>query len=179
MSLDFTQLPTYGKRGSVHVVVESPRGSTVKLKFEPRLGVFTVSRPLVLGLRYPYDWGFIPGTRGADGDPLDALVRWDVSSYPGVVLPCRALGVLEVEQKAKKGGRERNDRLLCVPVAAPRDAQIEDLQHVSKRELDEIAHFFLAVVALAGKDARVLGWEGPEAAAALVRESVAAPRAGR
>jgi inorganic pyrophosphatase len=174
MALDFTQLPTYGKRGSVHVVVESPRGSTVKLKFEPKLGVFTVSRPLVLGLRYPYDWGFIPGTRGADGDPLDALVRWDVSSYPGVLLPCRALGVLKVEQKAKKGGRERNDRLLCVPVAAPRDAQIEGLKDVSRRELDELAHFFLAVVALADKDARVLGWEGPEAAARLIAESVTA-----
>jgi inorganic pyrophosphatase len=47
--------------------------------------------------------------------------------------------------------------LLCVPVAAPRDAQIERLQDVSKRELDEISHFFLAVVALANKDARVLG----------------------
>jgi inorganic pyrophosphatase len=173
MALDFTQLPTYGKRGSVHVVVESPRGSTVKLKFEPKLGVFTVSRPLVLGLRYPYDWGFIPGTRGADGDPLDALVRWDVSSYPGVLLPCRALGVLKVEQKAKRGGRERNDRLLCVPVAAPRDAQIERLQDVSRRELDEISHFFLAVVALANKDARVLGWEGPEAAGRLIAEAMA------
>ena len=171
MPLDLTKLPTYGKRDSVHVVVESPRGSTVKLAFEPKLGVFTVSRPLVLGLRYPYDWGFIPGTRGADGDPLDALVRWDVSSYPGVLLPCRALGLLKVEQKGKKGGRERNDRLLCVPVAAPRDAQIEALHDVSRRELDELSHFFLAVVALADKDARVLGWEGAEAAAALVAGS--------
>lgn len=173
MALDLTRLPTHGKAGSVHVVVESPRGSTVKLKFEPGLGVFTVARPLVLGLRYPYDWGFIPGTRGADGDPLDALVRWDVSSYPGVVLPCRALGVLKVEQRAKRGGRERNDRLLCVPVAAPRDAQVERLGDVSKRELDELSHFFLAVVALANKDVRVLGWEGPEAAARLITEGKA------
>ncbi|MBF5043022.1 inorganic diphosphatase [Aggregicoccus sp. 17bor-14] len=169
--MDFTGLPTYGKGGSVHVVVESPRGSTVKLKFEPKLGAFTVARPLVLGLRYPYDWGFIPGTRGPDGDPLDALVRWDVSSYPGVVLPCRAVGLLKVEQRAKGGGRERNDRLLCVPVAAPRDEQILRLQDVSRRELDEIAHFFLAVVALANKDAEVLGWEGAKAAGALVAES--------
>jgi inorganic pyrophosphatase len=178
MPLDLTKLPTYGKRESVHVVVESPRGSTVKLAFEPKLGVFTVSRPLVLGLRYPYDWGFIPSTRGPDGDPLDALVRWDVSSYPGVVLPCRALGLLKVEQKGKKGGRERNDRLLCVPVAAPRDTQIESLKDVSRRELDELSHFFLAVVALADKDARVLGWEGPEAALRLVADSVTSAPGG-
>ena len=102
-------------------------------------------------------------------------MRWDISSYPGVVLPCRAVGLLKVEQRAKGGGRERNDRLLCVPVAAPRDEQILRLQDVSRRELDEIAHFFLAVVALANKDAQVLGWEGSKAAGALVAESLRRP----
>ena len=91
-------IPTFSEPGVFHVVVESPRGSALKLKYEPRWNAMTVSRPLILGVTFPFDWGFVPSTTGADGDPLDALVFWDVSSYPGVVLPCRAIGVLQVEQ---------------------------------------------------------------------------------
>ena len=77
----------------IHVVVESPRGSTVKLKYEPALQVISISRPLSLGQMFPYDWGFVPGTRGADGDPLDAVVLWDVATYPGVLIPCHPLSL--------------------------------------------------------------------------------------
>ncbi len=57
------------------------------------------------GLTYPYDWGFIPSTKAEDGDPLDVLVIHDAQTYPGVVLRCRPVGILEVEQK-KKGKKE-------------------------------------------------------------------------
>lgn len=172
MVSDFTQLPARSEQGAIHVVVESPRGSTVKLKYEPKLGAFTISRPLTRGLRYPFDWGFIPGTRGPDGDPLDAMVYWDVATWPGVVLPCRALGVLQVEQNASGGkGRERNDRLLMVPVSAVRAEHLHSHKDVSQREREELEHFFLTVVAFANKDARILGWQGPEEAERLVKES--------
>lgn len=59
MHADLTRLPPRGKGGAFHVVVESPRGSTVNLKYEPRLGTFTLSRPLVRGMSYPFDWGFV------------------------------------------------------------------------------------------------------------------------
>lgn len=171
MVSDLTRLPLRGKQDSIHVVVESPRGSTVKLKYEPKLGAFTVSRPLTRGLRYPFDWGFIPSTRGPDGDPLDALVYWDVTTWPGVVLPCRTLGVLEVEQKKKGGkGRERNDRILLVPITAARAENLHSYEDLSRREREELEHFFLTVVAFANKDARILGWKGPAAAQRLIEE---------
>ena len=175
MSTDLTRLPLRGKDGAFHVVVESPRGATVKLKYDPELGAFTLSRPLVHGLRYPFDWGFIPSTRAADGDPLEALVYWDQSTYPGVVLPCRALGVLKVEQKKSRGrGRERNDRLLAVPTHAPRAENLEKFQDLSLRERRELEHFFTAAVAFADKDVRILGWEGPAAAEKMVASAAAA-----
>jgi inorganic pyrophosphatase len=171
MVSDLTKLPLRGDRGAFHVVVESPRGSTVKLKYDPALGAFTISRPLARGLRYPYDWGFVPSTKGPDGDPLDALVYWDVATWPGVVLPCRALGVLQVDQKKKQGkGRERNDRLLAVPVAAARAQNLRTHESLSRREREELEHFFLAAVAFENKDARILGWKGLAAAQRLLEE---------
>ncbi|HEY5677557.1 MAG TPA: inorganic diphosphatase, partial [Myxococcales bacterium] len=93
------RLPPRDGDGAVRVVVEAPRGCGVKLKYDPRLGAFEYGRVLPLGLTYPYDWGFVPGTRADDGDPLDALVLGDVPSYPGVVIPSRPIGVVQVDQK--------------------------------------------------------------------------------
>ena len=55
----------------------------VKFKYDPDEGVMMLARPLPLGLTYPYDWGFVPSTRAADGDPLDAVILWNGTSYPG------------------------------------------------------------------------------------------------
>jgi inorganic pyrophosphatase len=174
MTTDLTRVPLRGKDGAFHVVVESPRGSTVKLKYEPKLGAFTVSKPLVHGLRYPFDWGFVPSTLAPDGDPLDVLVYWDDITHPGVVLPCRALGVLKVDEKKKRGGgRQRNDRLLVVPIIASRAENLQDIKDLSRRERDELAHFFTAAVAFTDKDVRVLGWEGAASAERMVEEAAA------
>src|SRR5205814_4508826 len=96
--MKLTKLPAKDDEGSYRVVVESPRGSPVKMKYDPVHGVITMSRPLTLGLRYPFDWGFVPSTRAEDGDPVDAMIVWEGSSFPGVVIPCRLLGVVQVEQ---------------------------------------------------------------------------------
>lgn len=154
--------------GGFHVVVESPRGSVVKLKYEPKLRVLLAARPLPLGFSYPYDWGFVPSTQAQDGDPVDALVYWDVQSFPGVVIPCRALGVLRLEQDAKGGGRERNDRLLAIPLAHPRGDDLVTVEDLPARVRDEIAHFFTSSVFFEPKNPDVLGWGGPDAAVALV-----------
>src|SRR5690349_3475837 len=93
------------RAGTLHVVVESPRGASVKWKFDPALNAFTLSRPLPLGLTYPYDWGFVPSTRAPDGDPLDAMVLWEQPAFPGAVLPCRVIGPLKVAQDKQGGAR--------------------------------------------------------------------------
>ena len=169
--MDLNMIPTFADGSTFHVVVESPRGSNVKLKYESRWQAMSISRPLALGLSYPCDWGFVPSTRGPDGDPVDALVYWDTATFPGVILPCRAGGILRVEQKhAAESRRIRNDRLLAVPLASRRAGSLASLNDLPSRVRDELAHFLIAATALEGKDATVLGWDGPEAALAWLQQ---------
>ena len=115
---NYLKLPTWADSGHVHAVVETPRGSRAKLEFDPKLGAFTLAKPLLAGLTYPYDWGFIPSTKAEDGDPLDVLIIHDAATYPGLVLTCKPIGVLEVLQSSK-GKKERNDRVFVVPIVLP------------------------------------------------------------
>src|SRR5262245_25454473 len=73
--MNLLTLPAFASAHAIDVVVESPRGSTVKLKYEPTLEAFGLSRPLPEGLVYPYDSGFVPSTRASDGDRV--LLRCD------------------------------------------------------------------------------------------------------
>ena len=178
--MDLRRLPARDAEGAIHVVVESPRGATVKLKYEPALGVMTVARALPLGLAYPYDWGFVPGTAAADGDPVDAMIVWDATSFPGTLVRCRALGVVLLEQDAKgDGGRIRNDRLILLPVKYDRGAPVHEVDDLPERLREEIAQFLLMTVVFGKKNPRVLGWGGAAEAEALVTRSLAGPSAAR
>src|SRR6202051_1397917 len=108
------KLPTWADETHIHGFVETPRGSHCKLEYDSQYRAFTLAKPLLAGLTYPYDWGFIPSTKAEDGDPLDVLVIHDAGTYPGLLLRCKPIGILEVEQKSK-GRKERNDRLFAVP----------------------------------------------------------------
>jgi inorganic pyrophosphatase len=165
------RLPAVTDGGAFHVVVESPRGSAVKLKYDASLKAMTISRPLSLGLVFPYDWGFVPSTRGPDGDPVDAIVLWDVETFPGVVIKCRPVALLKVDQRAPDGQRIRNDRVIGRPAEARRDADTPSAAALSTRERAELVEFIYASTALEGKDVKHLGWEGEDAVMALIRAS--------
>lgn len=116
VTLHLDRLPTKDDQGRVHVVVESPRGARAKMKHDPTSGAFMLDRALPLGMGYPFDWGFVAGTRADDGDPLDAMVIHDISSWPGLVIPSRPLALCRVAQREKVGGDDvENDRIVCVP----------------------------------------------------------------
>ena len=165
--------PAFRHDGSVNVVVETPRGSQAKFKYDPETGAIMLSRPLPAGVVYPYDWGYIPSTRAADGDPIDVMVLWDGTSFPGVVLPSRLIGVLRVEQTgAEPGRRERNDRLFALPIKAPRSAHVQTIFDLPERVRLEIEQFFQTVVAFEGKDLRLLGFEGKDEADRVLRSAI-------
>ena len=167
---NYAKLPTWADANHVHAVIETPRGSHAKLKFDPKLGVFTLAKPLLAGLTYPYDWGFIPSTKADDGDPLDVMVIHDAATYPGLVLKCKPIGVLELEQSS--GGKaERNDRLFVLPDRSPFEGDLRDIRHLPKRAIAELEKFFETTDALEAKKLKFLGWHGPQKAIRAIKKA--------
>ena len=78
-----SDLPPFDAQHNLRVVVETPRGANIKIKYDEDLGCFSLSRILPLGVTYPYDFGFVPQTLAQDGDPLDVMVLIDALTYPG------------------------------------------------------------------------------------------------
>ena len=166
---NFLKIPTWAEKSYVYAVVETPRGSRAKLEFDRKLRIFTLAKPLIVGLTYPYDWGFIPSTKAEDGDPVDVLVIHDAATYPGLVLRCRPVGVLEIMQ-TKKSKKERNDRIFAVPDRSPFEADLTDIRSLPKRAVEELEQFFAATDALEDKRLRFLGWRGPSKAVETIKK---------
>src|SRR5437660_12867427 len=97
------------------VVIETPKGSRNKYSFDPDERAFMLKKVLPAGMAFPYDFGFVPSTEAEDGDPIDVLVLMDEPAFPGCVLKCRLIGVIEGEQgDRKKKKKERNDRIIAI-----------------------------------------------------------------
>lgn len=158
MSADLTKLRAFDDEGALRVIVESPRQSSLKLKYEPALQMFTVSRELPLGVVYPFDWGFIPGTRGDDGDPIDAMAIHRTPTYPGVLLPCRILGMVEVIQREGKGRPVTNNRVITTPSWHSPLREIAEARDLPSGARAEIEQFFVTAAALTGKRLKINGW---------------------
>jgi inorganic pyrophosphatase len=172
-NMDATKIPTRDEDGGFHVIIEAPKGSRIKFKYHVEWQAFSISRPLVLGLAYPFDWGFVPGTQMPDGDPVDAMVLFDEPTYPGVVIPCRPLGIIRVEQNKKNGsGRERNDRILAVPAKAQRFDHLQIPDDLAYRFRKEIEQFFISATTFENKDAKILGWGTPKEADELIESAI-------
>ena len=71
---------------SIEVVIEAPKGSRNKFKYDPLTHRFKLSKVLPEGMVFPHDFGFVPSTKGADGDPIDILVLGDEPTFPGCSL---------------------------------------------------------------------------------------------
>jgi inorganic pyrophosphatase len=119
------------------VTIEIPKGSRNKYELDHQTGRIRLDRMLFTATRYPDDYGFVEGTLGEDGDPLDALVLLDEPTFPGCLIRCRALGMFRMTDEA--GG---DDKVLCVPAHDTRASWRLDIDDVSEFHRLEVQHFF-------------------------------------
>jgi inorganic pyrophosphatase len=174
MALPLHQLPAHvaHSRTRVHVVIETPKGSRNKVAFDPELGTFKLKGVLPEGHSFPYDFGFVPSTLAADGDPLDVLLLLDAPAFPGCLVEARLLGALEIEQHETDGTVQRNDRLLAVAADSREHKQLHTLADLSPDMLHEIEHFFHSYNEVKGGEVKVLRRVGPERAHELLKQAL-------
>ncbi len=155
--------------GLVHVVVDTPKGSHVKFKYDDAKGGYTISHILPAGAGFPFDFGSIPGTAAEDGDPMDVLILLEWPTFPGCVVPVKLVGALEAEQ-TQDGETFRNDRLIGVAESSRTYADVSRLGDLPGKLLGEIEHFFVSYNQERGREFRVLARPGPDRSQRLVAD---------
>ena len=158
-----------------NVIIEIPMAADpIKYEVDKESGAIFVDRFMSTAMHYPCNYGYIPQTLSDDGDPVDVLVITPYPLIPGVVVTCRAIGVLNREDEA--GG---DAKLLAVPI----DKILSIYTHWQKPEdmndlrLQQIQHFFEHYKDLEpGKWVKIQGWAGPDAARKEVRSGMASWR---
>lgn len=151
---------------ALHCIVEIPRGSRNKYEWDPELGAIKLDRFLFSSVVYPTDYGFIPETLAADGDPLDAMVTVSEPTFPGCVIPVKPIALFKM-----RDDKGPDEKVLCVPLHDPNWNTIERLEDLPLQLRDEISHFFSIYKTPEGKVVKVDGWAGLEEAREAIDSS--------
>jgi inorganic pyrophosphatase len=167
---EISRIRPFGPKSEyVNVIIETPRGSRTKYKYDEDHRLFVFDKSLPLGTQFPFDFGFVPSTRGGDGDPLDVLVLTDEPTFTGCLIHAKLLGVLEAEQTTD-GKTERNDRLIAIPLEVSSEKPPPwALKRLAPALTRSITRFFVKYNELQGKQFKLLRSGGPQRAATLIR----------
>lgn len=171
MSLD-NVLPGKNAPDSFNVIIEIPMNSDpVKYEVDKETGAIFVDRFMSTSMHYPTNYGYVPRTLSGDGDPVDVLVITPVPLIPGVVVTCRAIGILKMTDEAGEDGKVLavpTDKILSIYTKWQKPEDLNPLR------LKTIAHFFEHYKDLEeNKWVKILGWEGPESAKKEITDGIA------
>jgi inorganic pyrophosphatase len=157
--------------GDLNVIIDTPKDSRNKYKFDEKLGLFKLGGVLPVGAFFPFDFGYVPSTLGGDGDPLDVLVLMDEPAFVGCLIPSRLIGVIAAEQ-TEAGKTETNDRLIAVAANSRNHTNVKSLNDLNQTMVDEIEHFFVSYNAAKGKEFKLLGRFGSQKARKIIEEGM-------
>ena len=154
-----------------NVIIEIPMNADpIKYEVDNETGAIFVDRFMSTSMHYPTNYGYVPKTISGDGDPVDVLVITPVPLIPGVVVPCRAIGILKMQDEAGEDGK-----VLAVPIDKILSiyTQWQKPEDLNPMRLKTIAHFFEHYKDLEpGKWVKVIGWGGPDEAAAEIMDGL-------
>ncbi len=162
----YTTLVGAGEPVEMMVFVEIPAGSRNKYEVDGQTGTIVLDRMLFTSTRYPADYGFIEGTLGEDGDPLDALVFVGEPTFPGCRIRARPVGLFRMWDE--KG---RDEKVLCVPLRDPMWSHIEELDDLLPALRNEVEHFFQVYKDLEEKKTGTEGFGPRDEAVRVIEEA--------
>lgn len=155
---------------SINVVVEVPKGSSIKYEYDSVTGQLFVDRRLYTAMSYPFNYGFIPKTLENDGDPVDALILGEDPVVPLSIMRSRPIGVLLTEDE-----EGQDSKVIATPASKidPAYSKIDDVGDMGEFIQNQIKHFFEHYKELEqGKFVMVKGWEGKQVAMNKINESI-------
>jgi len=155
-----------------NVIIEIPMNADpVKYEVDKESGAIFVDRFMSTSMHYPTNYGYVPQTISGDGDPVDVLVITPVPLIPGVVVTCRPIGILKMNDEAGEDGKVLavpTDKILSIYTQWQKPEDLNPLR------LKTIAHFFEHYKDLEeGKWVKINGWEGPESAKQEITDGMA------
>ncbi len=163
----------HAKRCECRAIIETPKGRRNKFDYDPKTNLFALGGLLPEGMMFPFDFGFIPGTVGGDGDPLDVMVLMDEPAHVGCLVEIRLIGAIEAKQ-TEKGKTTRNDRLLAVSTHSYSHERVSSLDDLPLSMLQQLEQFFVSYNALRGKKFKITHQDGPKRAIELMKRAMQA-----
>jgi inorganic pyrophosphatase len=159
---DLTALPNHldSKKRHCEIIIETPKGCRNKFDYDPDSNLFKLGGLLPEGMMFPFDFGFVPSTLGADGDPLDIMVLMDAPAHVGCLIEVRIIGVIEAKQSSD-GVTERNDRLLGVAIHSYDHEGLKSIDDISGTVLSQVEEFFVSYNKQRGKKFKITATRGP------------------
>ena len=154
----------------VNVVIEIPMGSSIKYEYDEEEDVVKVDRVLYTSMMYPFNYGFVPGTLGEDGDPIDVLVITSYPILPGTVIEARPVGILYMRDEEGEDAK-----IIAVPKDKidPSYSNIRDIIDLPEAVKNKIVHFFEHYKELEpGKWVKVSGWGSTNEAKARINAAI-------
>jgi len=151
-----------------NVIIEIPMNADpIKYEVDKETGAIFVDRFMGTAMHYPCNYGYVPQTIAGDGDPVDVLVITPFALIPGVVVRCRAIGVLKMTDESGEDAKVLAvpiDKILSIYSHWQKPADMNELR------LRQIQHFFEHYKDLEkGKWVKVEGWgESDEAHAEIL-----------
>ncbi|MBI4089739.1 MAG: inorganic diphosphatase [Candidatus Levybacteria bacterium] len=156
--------------GEVNAYIEIPQGVSVKYELDKESGLIFVDRFLYTAMQYPFNYGFVPGTLAEDGDPVDILVLSSKPVVPGIVIPSRPIGILEMEDEA---GIDNKVVAVPLPKVDPKFKNYNDVTDIPAKIKDEIKYFFENYKkSEPGKWVKVRNWKDKKVAIEEIRNAL-------
>jgi len=154
----------------IDVVVEVPQGSHTKYTYDQQSGTVQYDRPIPPAVRFPGEYGIVPGTLSGDNNPLEVIVMGQGPTFPGVHIPARPIGLIRI----RIATGVQDDKVIALPALDPGFDKVIDLTNLSPDMREEIAGFFRSYVDFDGTRVGVIGWGDVEQAQLTVLQAKAA-----